>query len=47
MPEFAYTELLPLGPDHTEYRLLTTDGVSTIDTLPERSCKSIRALSRC
>jgi fumarate hydratase, class I len=32
MPEFAYTELLSLGPDTTEYRLLTTDGVSTIDT---------------
>src|SRR3954469_10715546 len=32
MPEFAYTELLPLGPDHTEYRLLTTEGVSTVDT---------------
>src|ERR1044072_4447572 len=27
MPEFAPTELLPLGPDATEYRLLTTDGV--------------------
>ena len=32
MPEFAFTELLPLGPDTTQYRLLTTDGVSTIDT---------------
>src|SRR4051812_14910104 len=32
MPEFAYTELLPLGPDHTEYRLLTTEGVSTVET---------------
>ena len=32
MPEFAFTELLPLGPDTTEYRLLSTDGVSTIDT---------------
>ena len=32
MPEFAYTEVLSLGPDTTEYRLLTTDGVSTIDT---------------
>src|SRR3954462_2644523 len=32
MPEFAYTKLLPLGPDHTEYRLLTTEGVSTVDT---------------
>src|SRR4051795_2540262 len=32
MPEFAYTELLPLGTDHTEYRLLTTEGVSTVET---------------
>ncbi len=32
MPEFAFTELLALGPDNTDYRLLTTDGVSTIDT---------------
>src|SRR6185295_19440294 len=32
MPEFDFTELLPLGPDSTDYRLLTTDGVSTIDT---------------
>ena len=31
MAEFAYTELLPKGPDTaTEYRLLTTDYVSTI-----------------
>ena len=29
MPEFSYTELLPLGPDQTEYRLLTAEGVST------------------
>ena len=27
-----YTELLPLGPDDTEYRLLTTDGVDTVET---------------
>src|SRR4051812_663618 len=32
MPEFAYTELLPLGADHTEYRLLTTEGVSMVET---------------
>ena len=32
MPEFEFTELLPLGPDDTPYRLLTTDGVSTFDT---------------
>ncbi|MDL4772258.1 fumarate hydratase [Actinomadura xylanilytica] len=31
MPEFSYTDLLPLGPDDTEYRLLTADGVSTFD----------------
>jgi len=27
MPEFAYTDLLPLGPDTTQYRLLTAEGV--------------------
>ncbi|GAA1585408.1 fumarate hydratase [Actinomadura kijaniata] len=31
MPEFSYTDLLPLGADDTEYRLLTTEGVSTIE----------------
>jgi len=31
MPEFAYTDPLPLGPDATPYRLITTDGVSTVD----------------
>jgi fumarate hydratase, class I len=31
MPEFAYSPLLPLAPDATEYRLLTTDGVATVD----------------
>jgi len=29
MPEFTPTELLPLGPDATEYRLLTADGITT------------------
>ena len=29
MPEFSYTDLLPLGPDPTEYRLLTADGITT------------------
>ena len=29
---FAHSELLPLGPDTTEYRLLTTEGVSTFLT---------------
>jgi fumarate hydratase class I len=31
MPEFAYTDLLPTGPDETEYRLLTAEGVSTVE----------------
>jgi fumarate hydratase class I len=31
MPEFAYSELLPLGPDETEYRLLSTEGVRTVE----------------
>ena len=31
MPEFAYEDLLPIGPDQTEYRLITDQGVSTID----------------
>ena len=29
MPEFNYEDLLPIGPDETEYRLVTTEGVST------------------
>jgi fumarate hydratase, class I len=32
MPEFDFTEILPLGHDDTEYRLVTTDGVSTFET---------------
>ena len=31
-PEFEFTELLPIGHDDTEYRLVTTEGVSTVDT---------------
>ena len=31
MPEFAYSDLLPLGPDETTYRLIGTDGVSTVE----------------
>jgi fumarate hydratase, class I len=31
MPEFAYTPLLPVGPDRTGYRLISTDGVGTVD----------------
>ena len=31
MPEFEYSDLLPLGPDETPYRLLSTEGVSTVE----------------
>jgi fumarate hydratase class I len=31
MPEFAYTDLLPLGEDPTAYRLLTAEGVTTFE----------------
>jgi fumarate hydratase class I len=29
--EFAYTDILPIGPDDTTYRLLSTDGISTFE----------------
>ena len=32
MPEFAFTELLPLGPDTTPDRLVSTEGVTTVQT---------------
>lgn len=31
MAEFEYEDLLPTGPDQTEYRLLTTEGVTTVE----------------
>ncbi len=36
MPEFSYSDLLPLGPDPTEYRLLTADGITTASGVRER-----------
>jgi fumarate hydratase, class I len=27
-PQFLYSDLLPIGPDHTKYRLVTSDGVT-------------------
>ena len=32
MPDFAFSEIFPLGPDTTEYRLLSKDGVSEVET---------------
>ena len=31
MADFAYQDPLPLGPDETPYRLLSTEGVSTVE----------------
>ncbi|MCB9673167.1 MAG: fumarate hydratase, partial [Alphaproteobacteria bacterium] len=31
MTDFRYEKMLPVGPDTTEYRLLTSDGVSTFE----------------
>ena len=31
MPEFTYSEPLPLGPDETDYRLVTDEGVETFE----------------
>jgi fumarate hydratase class I len=31
MADFDYSEMLPTGPDRTPYRLLTTDGVRTVE----------------
>ena len=30
--EFRYSDLLPIGPDETPYRLVTAEGVSTVET---------------
>jgi fumarate hydratase, class I len=32
MPQFEFSEILPLGHDETQYRLITTEGVSTVET---------------
>ncbi|MEV7428133.1 fumarate hydratase [Nocardioides sp. NPDC092400] len=49
-PEFRYSDLLPLGPDRTPYRLLTTEGVSTFEadgqTFLKVSPEAIRLLTR-
>ena len=32
-PEFRYSDLLPIGPDETPYRLVTSEGVSTFEAV--------------
>ncbi len=36
MTDFAYQEILPVGPDDTPYRLLTKDHVSTFEARGQR-----------
>jgi fumarate hydratase class I len=36
MTEFAYSDLLPLGPDETDYRLVTDEGVETFEAGGQR-----------
>ncbi|GHE29661.1 fumarate hydratase class I [Streptosporangium violaceochromogenes] len=36
MPEFDYTDLLPMGPDETRYRLIGTEGVRVVETAGRR-----------
>ncbi len=50
MTEFAYSDLLPLGPDTTEYRLISTEGISTFEadgrTFLKIEPSAIRLLTR-
>ena len=50
MTEFAYSDLLPLGPDNIEYRLISTEGVSTFEadgrTFLKIEPSAIRLLTR-
>ena len=50
MAEFAYSDLLPLGPDTTEYRLISTEGVSSFEadgrTFLKVEPSAIRLLTR-
>ena len=50
MAEFAYEDLLPVGSDETPYRLLTTEGVRTVEgpggrTFLEVEAEALRLLT--
>ena len=42
MPDFGYSDLLPLGADDTTYRLITEDGVATRQALGKTFTRSTR-----
>jgi fumarate hydratase class I len=44
VPEFTYSDLLPLGPDETDCRLVTDQGVETFEAAGQRF---LRATRRC
>ena len=44
---FAYSDLLPLGPDTTDYRLVSTEGVSTVDAAGRTFLKVEPEALRC
>ena len=50
MSDFTYTDVLPLGADETPYRLLTTQGVRTVEaagrTFLQVSPEALRLLAR-
>jgi fumarate hydratase class I len=47
MTDFAYSDLLPLGDDETDYRLVTEDGVETFEAGGERFLRvDPRAITR-
>ena len=33
MADFLYEDMLPIGPDETTYRLVTTEGINAISTI--------------
>ena len=46
MADFLYEDLLPIGDDTTEYRLLTTEGVSTVEGPDGRTFLQVLATNR-
>ncbi|GAA0284290.1 fumarate hydratase [Cryptosporangium japonicum] len=46
MPDFRYSDLLPLGPDETQYRLLTSEGVEARDGFLHVAPEALTTLTR-